>query len=227
MRPPFAPTRLTGLVALADEILRRTVRWRVDDPHGALERARAGQSMIFACRHGQLWPLLWAVRGCGLTILASRSSDGELLARVLEGRGFDLVRGSSSRDGLPAAREALRVLRSGGRLGLAVDGPRGPRGVVQDGPLRLARSAGVPLIPLRVSGSPAWVAPGSWDAFEIPRPGGRLVVDVRPPVEVGPGALGLDAAGARLAAELGGRRAGRQPVGARPAPFPAAGSDLG
>ena len=204
MRPPFSPVRLLPLVDLADALLRRTTRWTVDDPHHLLEAARAGRPLIFACRHGQLWPLLWAVQNCAVTVLASRSGDGELLSRVLERRGFGLVRGSSSRDAARAAREALRLLRDGGRLGLAVDGPRGPRGVVQEGVLRLARSAGVAIVPLRVEGSGAWIARGSWDAFEIPRPGSRVVVHVAPALEVQSSADALGRAGTILAARLGG-----------------------
>lgn len=227
MRPPFSPVHLAPLIGLADAVLRRSVRWRVDDPHDLLGAARAGQPLIFACRHGQLWPLLWAVRGCAVTILASRSGDGELLARVLRRQGFELVRGSSSRDGTPAAREALRVLRQGGRLGLAVDGPRGPRGVVQDGVLRLARSSGVAIVPLRVASEGAWIARGSWDAFEIPRPGQSLVVSVGPALNVGPTDSDLARAGHRLAAELGGTR-GRDPQDRSALPrWPEPSADLG
>lgn len=227
MRPPFSPVHLVPLIGLADEALRRSVQWSVDDPEGLLDAARAGRPLIFACRHGQLWPLLWAVRDCGVTVLASRSGDGELLARVLGRRGFGLVRGSSSRDGTPAAREALRVLRGGGRLGLAVDGPRGPRGVVQDGVLRLARSSGIAIVPLRVDGDRAWVARGSWDAFEIPRPGSRVVVSVGSALGVGPTEEDLSDAGLRLAAALGGTRY-RDPRACAPTPaWPSPSADLG
>lgn len=227
MRPPFSPVHLVPLIGLADEVLRRSVRWKVDDPEGLLGEARAGRPLIFACRHGQLWPLLWAVRDCAVTVLASRSGDGELLARVLRRRGFGLVRGSSSRDGTPAAREALRVLREGGRLGLAVDGPRGPRGVVQDGVLRLARSSGIAIVPLRVDGDRAWVARGSWDAFEVPRPGSRLRVSVGSALVVGPTDADLSDSGDRLAAALGGTRQ-RNLRTSVPAPaWPAPSADLG
>jgi lysophospholipid acyltransferase (LPLAT)-like uncharacterized protein len=149
--------------------------------------------MLFVCRHGQLWPALWAVRGTGTRVLVSRSGDGELLARLLEGWGFSVSRGSSSRDGMSGARDALRALRMGQVVGLAVDGPRGPRAEIQEGSLRLARRAGVPLVPLRSSGG-TWTLRRSWDHFEIPRPGGRIDVTVGPAVHVGPDAVGIDRA---------------------------------
>jgi lysophospholipid acyltransferase (LPLAT)-like uncharacterized protein len=94
---------------------------------------------------------------------------------------------------MSGARDALRALRRGRPVGLAVDGPRGPRGKVQEGSLRLASRAGVPLVPLRSSGG-TWVLRRSWDHFEIPRPGGQIEVTVGPAVHVGPGVGGIERA---------------------------------
>jgi lysophospholipid acyltransferase (LPLAT)-like uncharacterized protein len=180
------------------------MRFEIRDPSHMLERARTGEPAIFACRHGQLLPLLWAVEDCELSIVVSQSLDGELLANVLRRRGFGIIRGSSSRDGRMAAREALRVLRAGGRIGLAVDGPRGPRGQVQVGTLRIARSADVPIVPLWARVSGAWVAPGSWDQFEVPWPGAHVRAMVGAPLRVGRGTEALAWAGRRLAQAVGG-----------------------
>jgi lysophospholipid acyltransferase (LPLAT)-like uncharacterized protein len=204
MHLPFNPTQLVPLVRLADAVFRRTLRFRVEDPDQLVDAVRAGQPAVFICRHGQLWPVLWAVRGTGTKVLVSHSPDGELLARLLQVWGFSASRGSSSEAGLSGARGALRGLREGTPVGLAIDGPRGPRGEVQEGALRLARRAGVPLVPLRVVGSGSWVLRRSWDYFEIPRPGGRLEVQVGPLVEVGPGPEGLRVASEELGHRLAG-----------------------
>lgn len=209
MHSPIEPRHLAPVVAAADSVLRRTVRWTIDDPLGSLDRARTGDPMIFACRHGELWPLLWIVRDCNVSVLASRSGDGELLARILDRQGFGLLRGSSSTDAAAAARSALRLLRRGGRVGLAVDGPKGPRGIVQDGALRLAQRSDVPIVALRRTGGRPWIAPGSWDRFEIPRPGDRLTLRVLPPLHVPSTEVGLEAAGHQLATQLDGARPGR------------------
>ena len=193
MHPPIAPAHLAPLIRAGDAFFRRTTSLSVVDPVGLIERVRAGSPAIFVCRHGQLWPLLWSVRGTGTRVLVSRSEDGELRARLLEGWGFQVSRGSSSRDGMSGARDALRSLRGGVPLGLAVDGPKGPRGEVQEGCVRLASRAGVPLVPLRSRGG-TWVIRSSWDHFEIPRPGGSIQVEAGPEVNVGPGREGIAAA---------------------------------
>ena len=201
MHPPIAPAHLAPLIRAGDSLFRRTVRFEVSDPSGLIPRIRAGSPAIFVCRHGQLWPALWSVRGTGTRVLVSRSPDGELLARLLEGWGFRVSRGSSSRDGMSGARDALRALREGCPVGLAVDGPKGPRGEVQEGCVRLARRAGVPLIPLRSAGG-TWVLQSSWDHFEIPRPGGRIHVEAGPEIHVGPGPDGIVAACRELESTL-------------------------
>jgi lysophospholipid acyltransferase (LPLAT)-like uncharacterized protein len=190
MHLPVAPAHLAALVRAGDAVLRSSTRFAVEDPAGLIDRVRSGEPVIFVCRHGQLWPVLWSVRGTGTRVLVSRSPDGELLAQLLEGWGFHVSRGSSSRDGMTGARDALRALRDGRTVGLAVDGPRGPRAEVQEGCVRLARRADVPLVPLRATGG-TWTLRRTWDHFEIPRPAGNILVEAGPEVRVGPGRDGI------------------------------------
>jgi lysophospholipid acyltransferase (LPLAT)-like uncharacterized protein len=190
------------IVLAADRALKATVRWAIEDPFDVLEQSQ--KNYIFACRHGQLIPLLWAMEGRGLSIMVSRSRDGELLTRVLRVRGFELVRGSSRHAGFGAGRAALATLREGRSLGLAVDGPRGPWGLVQPGILRLAQKTGVAIVPLLGSGDARWVARGSWDRFEVPRPGANLRIAVGEPIQVDVGQAGLLNGAEALASALGG-----------------------
>jgi hypothetical protein len=189
-------------------LLRASCRVESVGETSVLQEAARGRPFIFASRHGQLLSLLWGVEQLDLTIVVSRSRDGQLLASLLRPYGFSFVRGSSSSGGRVAAREALGVLRRGGRLGMAVDGPRGPRGHVQEGVLRLARSAGVPIVPLVARGGNPWVLRRSWDHFEIPRPGTRIQMRLGAPIRVGPGEGGLGTAGIALAHALDGRWSG-------------------
>jgi lysophospholipid acyltransferase (LPLAT)-like uncharacterized protein len=198
----YPPRRLLHPAALAlYRVLRAGVSLQVRDAHDVLARDGAA---IFACRHGELLPLLFAMEGRGLAILVSQSRDGELLASILERRGFALLRGSSSQDGFSAARAVLAWLAGGRSLGLAVDGPRGPRGEVQHGVLRLAQRSGVPIVPLRLSPGRRFVVPQSWDRFEFPLPGTRCSVLVGAPLHLAAGEAGLRSGGRRLAQALGG-----------------------
>ena len=73
--------------------------------------------------------------------------------RVVEGWGYTIIRGSTSRGGAVALREIVRTLRRGQPVALTPDGPRGPRQKMKPGPLIAARMAGVPIIPIAVVGA--------------------------------------------------------------------------
>ena len=105
-------------------------------------------------------------------MLVSRSRDGEFITRIMNRFRIDGARGSSSRGGSDALRELLRELeRPQARdIGITPDGPRGPRGKVQDGVLALAANSGIPIYPVTAHYSRFWELP-SWDRFQIPQPG--------------------------------------------------------
>ncbi len=116
-------------------------------------------------------------------VMASRSRDGELLARFVRRFGFGVVRGSSSRGGAGALRRLARRVRAGLDVAVTPDGPRGPRGHVQPGVIALAALAGAPLVPVAFAASPVWRL-RSWDRFEIPKPFARAAIAFGPPVRV-------------------------------------------
>jgi lysophospholipid acyltransferase (LPLAT)-like uncharacterized protein len=107
-------------------------------------------------------------RGLGLTPLASLSADGGRAAAVLGALGYTIIRGSTSRGGLLALRAAERLLASGGRPAIPVDGPRGPAGVPGPGAEALATRAGVPIVLGVVAARGLRLR--SWDRFLIPYP---------------------------------------------------------
>jgi lysophospholipid acyltransferase (LPLAT)-like uncharacterized protein len=146
---------------------------------------RAGQPLIYTVWHGQilLLPYLYG-RRFRIHALTSRSRDGEILSRFVEGFGVHVVRGSSSRGGARALRALARVVRDEDASILIVpDGPRGPRHVAQPGAVMLAKVTGVPMVPVAVGASPRHVL-RSWDAFVVPHPFARAAVVFGEPIAV-------------------------------------------
>ena len=63
----------------------------------------------------------------------------------------------------------INALKSGECCAIMVDGPRGPAKVVKDGAIRVAKNAGVPIVPVYwYSPSPTFLKFPSWDEFRIP-----------------------------------------------------------
>ena len=148
-----------------------------------LARARAGTPLIGVLWHEDLPLYAYVFRGTNFTVLASRSTDGEIGSRVAHRLGIRTVRGSSSRGGEYALEELIEILRGGGSTGFIGDGPRGPRHVLKLGPVIAAKLSGGPIVPLACAMS-SQVRLRSWDRTRFPVPFARIVVAAGDPVSV-------------------------------------------
>lgn len=172
------PPAIAGFI----RVLALTLRYRLEDPQGLLSQD-PGQPRIWAFWHNRilLMPYLYErfCPGRRMLMMVSRSRDGEFITRIMNRFGIDGARGSSSRGGSDALRELWRELeRPQARdLGITPDGPRGPRGKVQEGVLAVAAGSGRPIYPVTTRFSRFWELP-TWDRFQIPQPGAvcRLVI---------------------------------------------------
>lgn len=136
------------------------------------ERARKywdhDERMILACWHGRLLMIPLAYKGKFIRCLISHHKDGEMLATFMGRFGHGAVRGSSTRGGSMAMREMLRTIRECD-IAITPDGPKGPRYIVQDGIVALARMSGAPILPVTFGASRKKHF-SSWDSFLMPMP---------------------------------------------------------
>ena len=65
------------------------------------------------------------------------------------------------------------------------DGPRGPKYRIKSGPVLLASKTGGRLVPFTINASKCWQLK-SWDNFQIPKPGAKLVMRIGTPISVPP-----------------------------------------
>ena len=149
----IAPVTLRSLVG--------TSRVRVDD-RGLLERARRGEAFIGAMWHEDIGFFGDFFRGTRFTVLASRSRDGEIAARIAHSLGLRTVRGSSWRGGEEALEQLIELARRGECVGFVADGPRGPAHVAKIGPVVAAKLSGRPIVPIACAMRGAIRLP-SWD----------------------------------------------------------------
>lgn len=169
---PGIVSRLAGAILLVHRSTLRVERIHFDRYLGV--RAR-GVPVICALWHGRMFVSIQAHRHEGVVTMASKSKDGEIIARWLERNGYSVVRGSSTRGGAGAFRAMLRSLRSGKNAALTVDGPLGPPRVVQPGIVELARMTGAWILPITYSSTrPRFLS--SWDRYLVPMPFSRNFV---------------------------------------------------
>ncbi len=151
-----------------------------------------GVKAVLPFFHGRLFllPANFSMRK--IAILASMSRDGEIVSRVLEGFGFRMVRGSSSRGGAKGLIGLKMAMADGFHACTPVDGPRGPVNEVKPGMLYLAKRTGAPVLPVAVSARPAYVFHRAWDKFMLPLPFSKGVILYGKPLFFDPD-LGEDA----------------------------------
>jgi lysophospholipid acyltransferase (LPLAT)-like uncharacterized protein len=139
--------------------------------------------------HGQQFALLRWRRRRATVALVSLSRDGEIQASALPRVGMAIERGSSSRGGASGLKAVVRRLRREGLdAAFAVDGPKGPRGVVRSesgsvGAALAARLAGGVVVPMASACGRLRVLARTWDRFELPLPFSRVVVVLGAPIE--------------------------------------------
>jgi hypothetical protein len=105
-----------------------------------------------------------------LNVLVSRSKDGEMIADVIEHMGFKTIRGSKGKKGaVEASMQLLSALKAGEDGAMMVDGPKGPPEYAKDGVIKLAKMAGVPVVPVSwYSTNFTWLKFPSWDGLRMP-----------------------------------------------------------
>jgi lysophospholipid acyltransferase (LPLAT)-like uncharacterized protein len=159
-----------------------TLRVRVVvDP--ALEAVKA-RPWVLVFWHGTQWPLLAWRRRRRTVVLVSLSQDGAMQARALQMQGLCVVRGSSSRGGAKGLAALVRTMkRDGADAAFAVDGPRGPLGVVKGGAIVAARAAGALLVPMTGAVRQGIVLRRTWDHFAVAWPFTRVDVLLGPPID--------------------------------------------
>lgn len=149
--------------------LRAGVRLRHHGDGAVRAREAADERFILAFWHRHLLLMPYAYRGRRISVLISRSRDGELIARTVARFGIDAARGSSSRGGAAGLRDLLRKAAAGYDLAFTPDGPRGPAGVVQPGVILAAAATGFPVQPVAIAASRSRRV-RSWDRFLVPLP---------------------------------------------------------
>ena len=148
----------------------RTIRWRWIRREVFERLWEEGKPCVVAFWHGRLLMMACAWRrDLPFHMLVSSHPDGLLISRTIAYFGIDTVAGSTTRGGLDAVMQMVRHLRDNDSVGITPDGPHGPRMRVSEGVIRVARMAGVPIVPLTFACSRRLVV-RSWDRFVVPLP---------------------------------------------------------
>ena len=139
---------------------------------------------ILTLWHGRIFYLFYYLRNRpDYFLLISPSADGDLLAKLARLMGYSVIRGSTFKKAVPAARSLIRILRSGKRIIIIADGSRGPCCVAQSGSIQLAGITKMPLFPMTFSAKNK-VTLNTWDKFILPLPFTRCSINFGTPINL-------------------------------------------
>lgn len=169
-------------------VIGRTTRFEVEGWEHWEAASANGRLPIYTFWHDRIFLATYFWRRRGIVVMTSQSFDGEYIARFIQRFGYGAARGSSSRGGIGAVVEMVRLMRAGCPTAFTIDGPKGPRYVAKPGATLLAKKTGQPVLPFVIMPSKHWTAKKSWDQMQIPRPFSRARVFIGPPIDVPPDA---------------------------------------
>ena len=171
----------TGWILI--HLLACTWRWEI---HGYQHFEKLQQKelpIIYAFWHECILAATYFWRNRGIVVLTSENKDGEYIAHVIRRFGYGSSRGSTSRGAVKGTIGLIRTLKQGEPVAFTVDGPRGPRHIVQQGVTWLAGYSQHPILPFHIRSSRTKTL-NSWDRFQIPMPFSRLRIDIAEPIFV-------------------------------------------
>ena len=164
-------------------IIGKTIRFEVEGWENHEQIERDGKTKIMGFWHDRIFLATYYFRNQGIIVMSSQSFDGEYIARFIKRFGYGAVRGSSTRGGVGALVQMIRLMKKNLPMGFSLDGPKGPRYKVKTGALLLAKKTGNPIMPFSVEAKNFWTI-NSWDKLQIPKPFTRAKVLIAEPFYV-------------------------------------------
>jgi len=190
LRRPTVQSALGWVVAQYMRLIKRTTRWDVRYAERVSHILGSGDGVIALTWHSRFLMLTaaWDADELDPYVMISRSRDGAVVTGTCKALGLKTIRGSAKKAGKDkggdaAAAAAMTAVRSGGCVVITPDGPRGPRQRLGDGPLRLARATGAPLMPCTFSAGRRKQF-DSWDRFVLPKLFGKGKIFWGTPVSI-------------------------------------------
>lgn len=196
MRSNAVQISLGWLVAAYMTLVKYTTRWEIERADQVQPIIDGGKGFIGMTWHSRFMMLTAAwKKGYQLPhVLISRSRDGAIVAHTSHFLGLKTIRGSAkkaakgnmtakAKGGAKAGLDIVTALEKNDCIVITPDGPRGPRQRIGDGPIRLAKLTGAPIVPctFAVRNRKQF---NSWDRFVLPFPFGKGKIIWGTPVTV-------------------------------------------
>jgi len=172
--------RVVGLCAAYLRLCHATIRWDRQGFEDLREALSGGAPVIMLLWHERIALTPWmfdfeAGRICSLT---SDARAGRLAGQIQAAFGFETVAMRSRKSNLSLSREVVKKMRSGVSIGIAGDGPRGPRREMKTVPLEWSRATGAPIFLVTFAATRMHDL-NTWDKMRLTLPFGRGIIRMK------------------------------------------------
>jgi lysophospholipid acyltransferase (LPLAT)-like uncharacterized protein len=164
-------------------IIGKTVEFQVENIENYEKIIETEKIPIYTFWHNNIFLGTYYFRNRKIIVMSSKSFDAEYIGRFIKRLGYGTVRGSSTRGGVGALIEMVKLMKRGFQCGFAIDGPKGPKYIAKSGVCLLAKKTGNPIMPFIVFPQKYWTI-NSWDKLQIPKPFTRALVKIGEPIYV-------------------------------------------
>ncbi len=163
----WAARRIAGYIRM----VHRNTRWQRIGYEELDKLAEQAEPVIVVLWHQRLAqsPYFFPLDKGRICSITSAARAGSMVGRVQQLFGMDTIAMSSHKRHVALSREVLGKMKQGISIGIAADGPRGPKRVSSTVPLVWARSSGKRVFGITYSTRYGGEA-GTWDRLLMPRP---------------------------------------------------------
>ena len=153
----------------------KTGRLVVKNKHYKNQALNSGRPVLYIVWHGRMLAPIYIMRNRKIAAMVSEHGDGEIIAQTILKLGYRTVRGSSTRGGLNAFKDMLKLMKNGYNCAVLPDGPVGPKQEMKMGSILLAQRSGGYLVPITFTAQKS-ITMKSWDGFTLWKPFSKVAV---------------------------------------------------
>ena len=138
---------------------------------------------IYAFWHNRMAMIPFAVyKKIKINVLISDHRDGKIIAQTMKIFAFNIISGSSTRNGYNALKNILKCSKLNQTVAITPDGPKGPKNQINSNIIAISGLCQRYIIPMTYSCSKAFIL-RSWDRLIIPKPFNKIVIVLGTPIK--------------------------------------------
>ena len=168
-------------------LINKTNKFEVFGETNFKNAQKKNQPIMLCVWHGRmLFPILYVIKQkIAAWAIASPHNDGDTMAQILKMCGnINIIKGSSNKKSQNVVDSIHSIYKTDPNAIIAItnDGPKGPMHIAKSKSLEIAKKFDAQIITITGDSTKKWTF-NSWDKFHLPKPFGKIVINIAPVFE--------------------------------------------